>query len=158
MTCYIEFSTWITSEYVISPVSCFLPHWALPNVLLNFPHITFFKFSTHCWFQFTWFGCQWRYLVWFTLLIVILCLNINPIIRNILEIIPCAVQTDVYSSVHFGWHVLHISVWSTGSYCCLGSVFPWQSYLLLELFEYLLRDIYSWTIILAHVLQFFHLC
>ena len=62
------------------------------------------------------------YMVWITetifgmviLLMVIPWLNINPIIRNFLQIIPCAVEGDVYSSVPLGWNVLHICVWSTG--------------------------------------------
>ena len=65
-------------------------------------------------FQFTWFEWQRPYLVWFTLLMDIPWLNIKPIIRNFLEIIPCAVEADVYSSVHFGWNVLHTCIWSTG--------------------------------------------
>ena len=99
---YIYISFWFTSEYVlVFPVSFSFPHQALQNMLFTFPHITFFKFSSHCWFQFTWFGWQRPYLVWFTLLMVIPWLNIVSILRNILEIIPCKVETDVYSSVLF---------------------------------------------------------
>lgn len=101
------------------------------NIITNFPsqedlsvpHITFFKSSSHCWFQFTWFGCQRPYFIWFTLLMVIPWLNIHQIIRNILEIIPCAVETDVFSSVPFGWNVLHNCVWFTGLYCRLRFLF-----------------------------------
>ena len=65
---------------------------------------------------------------------VIPWLNINPFIRNILEIIPCAVETDVYFSVHFGLNVLQICVCSTGLYCPFSFLFPQWSYRLLELF------------------------
>ena len=68
------------------------------------------------------------------LLMVIPWLNINPIIRNFLQIIPCAVEGDVYSSVPLGWNVLHICVWSTGLYCPFSFLFPQWSYRLLELF------------------------
>ena len=75
---------------------------------------------------------------------VIPWLNINPILTNILEIIPCAVETDVYSSVLIRWwNVLHLCVWPTGWYCHLGILLPSCSYYLLDLFEYLLLDIYS---------------
>ena len=143
INCYIVF---ILNHLILCfhfPCELFFASSSPSECAVLFPIHYIFKFSFHCWFQLAWFRCQKPYLVRFASLMVIPWLNIHPIIRNILEIIPCGVETDVYSSVHFEWNVPHICVWSTGLCCHLSFLFPLWSYRLLELFEYL-----SWIFIL----------